>query len=146
MTETYRSHGELVDAIILAASASGLARLFKNQSGVARHHDKGTGKVHYTRYGVGPKGGGGHDLIGWRMDGRFVSIDAKIGRDVMSEDQLKWQRWVIAGGGISGEARSVDDAMNLITEGGKWPAGRSLMTHGSMRETIATRCGERTGD
>ena len=116
--ERYRRHGELVDAIIFAASESGLARLFKNHSGVAKYRNEKTGKVSHVPYGVGPKGGGGHDLIGWRMsDGKFVSIDAKVGRDELSDAQIKWGKWVMAGNGIAGEARSVEQAMEMIENG-----------------------------
>lgn len=132
--DRYRRHGELVDAIIFAASESGLARLFKNHSGVAKYRNEKTGRTSHVPYGVGPKGGGGGDLIGWRMgDGRFVSIDAKVGDDVMSDAQLKWARWVNEGGGLAGEARDVADAIHLITEGGTWPAERSATSHGSTR-------------
>lgn len=117
------THGELIDAIIQAVSDAGIARLFRNPSGRATH--KKNGKTWVVPYGVGPRGGGGHDLIGWRMDGRFLSFDAKVGRDFMSDDQLKWQRWVIAGGGIAGEVRSVQDALDMITEHGKWVAPKN---------------------
>lgn len=110
------NHGELIDAIIAEASARNCARLFRNASGLAKHRKDG--KTWVVPYGVGPKGGGGHDMIGWRMsDGKFVSIDAKVGNDKLSDDQKKWSRWVIAGGGIAGEARSVEQAMDLIENG-----------------------------
>lgn len=109
-------HGELIDAIIMAASDLNLARLYKNHSGIARH--KKGGREWVVEYGVGPKGGGGHDMIGWRMsDGKFISIDAKVGRDKLSAAQIKWMKWVLAGGGISGEARSVEQAMEMIRNG-----------------------------
>ena len=105
------THGELVDEI--RTGCADIACLFKNHSGVAKYVHKG--KRSSVRYGVGPDGGGGHDLIGWRIsDGKFVSIDAKVGRDKLSDDQKKWMRWVIAGGGLSGEARSVEDARRII--------------------------------
>lgn len=107
------THSELVEAILLAAPDAG-ARLFKNHSGVARY-STATGKRSTIKYGLGPVGGGGHDLIGWRVsDGRFISIDAKVGRDKLSDAQEKWMRWVIAGGGLSGAARSVDEAVAII--------------------------------
>lgn len=110
------NHGELVDAIILEASARNLARLFRNPSGVAKHRKDG--KTWVVPYGVGPRGGGGHDVIGWRMsDGKFISIDAKVGRDELSDAQIKWMKWVLAGKGIAGEARSVEQAMEMIENG-----------------------------
>ena len=112
------AHSDLIDAIILEASNRNIARLFKNHSGVATYIGKKTKKRSTVRYGVGPKEGGGHDLLGWRMrDGKFVSIDAKVGRDELSESQIKWGKWVRAGNGIAGEARSVEEAMEMIENG-----------------------------
>lgn len=105
---------ELTTAIMQAATEAG-ARLFRNNSGVAVH--RRDGRTYRTAYGVGPTGGGGGDLIGWSSDGRFVSIEIKVGKDRQTEAQKKWMRWVIAGGGLAGEARSVDDALKIIKGG-----------------------------
>lgn len=114
-------HSELIDAIIQEASDRNIARLFKNASGVAKFASVKAGKksVRVVRYGVGNlSNASGHDIMGWRMgDGRFISIDAKVGRDFMSDEQLRWMRWVIAGGGLSGEARTVEAAMQIILGG-----------------------------
>jgi hypothetical protein len=105
------THGELINEIITGTAH--IAALFRNPSGVAKHSKDG--KKWTVPYGVGPRGGGGHDLIGWRLsDARFVSIDAKVGRDRLSEAQIKWMRWVTAAGGLAGEARSVEDALAII--------------------------------
>lgn len=110
------THGELIDAIIQEASDRNIARLFRNPSGLAKHRKDG--KTWVVPYGVGPKGGGGHDVLGWRMcDGKFVSIDAKVGNDKLSAAQIKWGKWVLAGKGIAGEARTVEQAMELIENG-----------------------------
>ncbi len=112
------NHGELVDAAIQEASDRNIARLFKNHTGVARYRDKKTGKTSTVKYGVGPKEGGGYDLIGWRMsDGKFISLDAKVGRDKLSDEQEKWGKWVRHGHGIAGEFRTVEQAMELIENG-----------------------------
>lgn len=102
---------ELTQAIMQAASDNG-CRLFRNNSGVAVH--KKDGRTYRTAYGVGPQGGGGGDLIGWTATGRFASIEIKIGRDKQTEAQKKWERWVIAGGGVAGVARSVEDAIAIL--------------------------------
>lgn len=101
----------LTAAIIQAATDAG-GRLWRNNSGVATH--KKNGRVYRTAYGVGPPGGGGGDLLGWNSEGRFVSIEIKIGRDKQSDKQAKWERWVIAGGGLAGVARSVEDALKIM--------------------------------
>lgn len=109
-------HGELLDAAIKEASDRNIARLFRNPTGLAKH--KKGNKTWVVPYGVGPKGGGGHDLIGWRMsDGKFVSLDAKVGKDELSDNQIKWGNWVRHGGGIAGEFRTVKEAMELIANG-----------------------------
>lgn len=102
---------DLTDAILQAATDAG-CRLFKNHSGVAKF--RRSGKVYTVKYGVGPAEGGGGDLLGWTATGRFASIEIKVGRDVQSEAQKKWQRWVIAGGGVAGVARSVEDALDIL--------------------------------
>ena len=111
------THGDLVSLII--TECADIAILWDNPSGVAKH--KKDGRTWVVPYGVGPKSktdgkhGGGLDLIGIRRsDGRFVAIDAKIGRDRLSEAQLKFCRWVRMAGGIAGEARSVEEARALI--------------------------------
>lgn len=117
------THGELITAIIMEASNRNIARLFKNASGVAKFASmvKGKKNVRTVRYGVGnTKDASGHDIIGWRIpDGKFISIDAKVGADFMSDEQLTWMRWVISGGGLSGEARSVEQAMQIILGGSR---------------------------
>ena len=102
---------ELTEAIIIAVTCSG-GRAYRNNVGIATYNHGG--KVSKVRYGVGPVGGGGADLIGWTSDGRFLSIEIKVGRDKQSEAQKKWERWVNIGGGRAGVARSVDDAIAII--------------------------------
>jgi len=102
---------ELTEAIVLAASDAG-ARLFRNNTGSYLASYKG--KKRKIKYGVGPADGGGGDLIGWTASGRFASIEIKVGRDTQSEGQKKWERWVIAGGGVAGVARSVEDALKIL--------------------------------
>lgn len=105
---------ELTEAICLAASDVG-AMLCRNNTGVAKHVK--AGKTWHVRYGVGPVGGGGGDLIGLAADGIFVSIEVKVGRDTQSDDQAKWERWVKARNGRAGIARTVDDALSIIAGG-----------------------------
>ena len=105
---------ELTDAVMLAASDAG-HRLFRNNSGVAKHV-KG-GKTWHVRYGVGTTKGGGGDLIGWTRTGRFASLELKVGDDKRTIEQKTWHGWVIAGGGVSGEVRTVEDAMRILEAG-----------------------------
>lgn len=114
-----KTTSELTDAILIAANNIG-ARLFKNATGVAvyKKRDKsGRLRSYRVAYGVGPLGGGGGDLLGWCADGKFASIEIKLGRDTQTDAQRKWQRWVIEGGGRAGVARSVEDAIRILTCG-----------------------------
>jgi len=110
------NHGELIEEI--RTGCADIACLFKNHTGVAVYPPKKAGgKPSRVSYGVGPTKGGGHDLLGWRIsDGKFVSIDAKVGEDELSDLQIKWMGWVILGHGLSGEARSVEQARRIILE------------------------------
>lgn len=107
MTDTRK----LTEDIILAASEHG-ARLFRNNSGIATY--KRNGRVTRVRFGVGPVGGGGADLLGWTSDGRFLSIEIKAGKDRQTKQQKMWEAWVKSGGGRAGVARSVDDALVIM--------------------------------
>lgn len=99
---------ELTEAILIAASDAG-HRLFRNNSG--KFKDK---RGVWISFGVGPRGGGGGDLIGWTSSGRFASIEIKVGKDKPTDAQIMWQGWVIAGGGCAGVARSVEDALLIL--------------------------------
>lgn len=82
----------------------------RNNSGVA------TFKGRAVRFGVGPIGGGGGDIIGCASDGVFFSVEIKVGKDRSSDKQIKWERWVKKRGGRAGIARSVEEAV-MIAEG-----------------------------
>lgn len=106
---------ELTDAILLAASAAG-HRLFRNQSGVAVYTNPNTGKKARVPYGIGPHGGGGGDLIGICADGIFASVEVKAGLDQPTEAQLKWIAFVRKWNGRAGIARSVEDALAILSK------------------------------
>lgn len=102
---------QLTEDIIMAASERGHL-LVRNNSGVARF--KRNGKPYVVRYGVGPVGGGGGDLIGLTKDGIFLSIEVKFGKDRVTEKQKLWITWVTMRNGRAGVARSVDDAIKIM--------------------------------
>lgn len=103
---------DLTNAIILAASERGHL-LVRNNSGTAKAKNK-DGSIRYIRYGVGPNGGGGGDLIGLTSTGQFLSIEIKVGKDRQTDKQKLWQQWVTMRGGRSGVARSVEDAIEIM--------------------------------
>jgi len=70
---------------------------------------------------------GSADLIGWRtvtvtpeMVGQriavFLSIEVKTPTGRLRPEQQQWLEVVQAAGGIAGVARSVDDALRIVTE------------------------------
>lgn len=48
------------------------------------------------------------------LKGRFVAIDAKIGRDKLKSEQVNYANAVIRSGGIAFAAWSVDDVANRL--------------------------------
>jgi hypothetical protein len=105
---------ELTDAILLAASAAG-HRLFRNQQGIAIYANPKTGKKSRVPYGIGPNGGGGGDLVGICSDGIFGSVEVKAGLDQPTEAQLKWAAFVRKWNGRAGIARTVDEALAILS-------------------------------
>lgn len=106
---------ELTSAIIQAASDDGVL-LVRNNSGFA-FYKNGTA----VKFGVGTDEHGGGDLIGLapilitqemvgQTIGAFLSVEVKIGKDYQKKNQAKWHRWVTFRHGLSGIARSVEDA------------------------------------
>ena len=59
---------------------------------------------------------GALDLIGYTNRGRFLTIDAKVGKDKPRPDQIGFANAVKASGGIAGFAWSVKDFIDIMTE------------------------------
>jgi hypothetical protein len=108
---------------IRLACSNGPVRLFRNNIG--RLPDPRTGR--WVEFGVGGKGAG--DLLGWRrvtitpdMVGQqvavFTSIEVKTPTGRIRPEQQQWMDTVQAAGGIAGVARSVDDALRIVTAQG----------------------------
>jgi VRR-NUC domain-containing protein len=90
---------QLLDEILLGMSALG-GRGFRNNAGVAFHHN---GDV--VRYGVGMPGGS--DLIGWmplklgeRQLAIFTAVEAKTGRQKLTDHQARFLEVVREAGGL----------------------------------------------
>lgn len=110
-------------------------RLFRNDVGEAyqgkAYAYAGGGVVipepRRVTYGLAP---GSHDLIGWRtvevtpdMVGCqvavFVSVETKAGKGRLQTNQRLWMEAVEAAGGLTGVARSVKDARQIVAPDGK---------------------------
>jgi hypothetical protein len=91
-----------------------LIRLFLSEIGALSIHVETPGLL-YDKSGrpvkIGKKGR--LDICAC-VNGRFVSIDAKVGRDKLKPDQVKFADAVIAAGGLAFAAWSVDDVRDRL--------------------------------
>lgn len=92
-------------SILEAVNASGLAVLWRNNVGFDRDHR--------MRYGLCV---GSSDLIGLTANGRFVALEVKTDTGKPTREQKLYLSLVAKLGGIAQVVRSVEDAMNAITE------------------------------
>lgn len=99
------THGDLVNEILLEISPLGLA--WSNRTGAIKTEDR------FLRYGLV----GSSDILAC-IKGRFVAIEAKVGKDPQRKHQADFETAVVAAGGIYILARAVDTVRNiLILEG-----------------------------
>lgn len=96
------THSDLVNAILLEVSPLGLA--WNNNTGALKDAD---GRL--VRYGLA----GSSDVLAC-INGRFVGIEAKVGRDHQRQNQSDFATAVRAAGGVYILARSVDDVRNTL--------------------------------
>jgi hypothetical protein len=104
---------------IRLAISKGDTRVFRNNTGTLRDAN---GRP--VQFGLAK---GSADLIGWTtrtitpdMVGQrvavFTSIEVKTPTGRVSPEQRQWLEAVQAAGGIAGVARSVEDALRIVTE------------------------------
>jgi|SRR6185369_11938897 len=101
-----REHTELINQILVRLSQK-KCRAWKNTVGVFHLPN---GKP--IRIGVV----GSSDIFGIRWDGKFISIEVKIGNDVLKERQCAWRDMIRAFGGLWCEARCVDDVEQIFKD------------------------------
>ena len=58
-------------------------------------------------------GKGSPDLVGWNSQGLFSGVEIKR-KDRRSADQIRWDRWIKFGGGVSGVAHNVEEALQIL--------------------------------
>ncbi len=119
-----------LDKTIIKELSRGDARLFRNvvgmgwQGNVVRH-EGGVLVLANPRPIHAGLFNGSADLIGWQrriitpdMVGQafaqFASIEDKVGKGKLREDQKTWRDIVLRFGGIAGVARSVEDARAIL--------------------------------
>jgi hypothetical protein len=92
--------------ILIALNSRPDGRLFRNQVGVLHTIDGRT-----IRAGLCV---GSSDLIGW-YNGRFLAIEVKSDTGRTTTEQDAFLAAVRRGGGLAGVARSVDEALQIIS-------------------------------
>jgi hypothetical protein len=113
---------------IRIACSTGATRLFRNNTGTLKDQH---GRP--VQFGLCK---GSADLIGYRtvtitpdMVGQqvavFLSIEVKTPTGRIRPEQQQWLETIQAAGGIAGVARSVEDALRIVTEQGV--AGRHMV-------------------
>ena len=113
---------------IRIACSTGATRLFRNNTGTLKDQH---GRP--VQFGLCK---GSADLIGYRtvtitpdMVGQqvavFLSIEVKTPTGRIRPEQQQWLETIQAAGGIAGVARSVEDALRIVTEQGV--AGRRMV-------------------
>ncbi len=58
------------------------------------------------------------DLIVLRNDGWFCALEVKAGAGKLSEEQAEWGDWLSAGGASAAVVRSLEEAIEALTEFG----------------------------
>ncbi len=85
----------------------------------AGHHawrnNTGARKVRGQWVQWGAKGSGDVFVVA-QPNGRFLSIEAKVGRKKATENQEEWMAKVVEAGGVAGVARSFADVDELLAE------------------------------
>ena len=104
MSET----SSIVTPSIAAINATGLAFVFRCQSGLVRVR---RGWMHLSPAGT-------PDVVGWMLDGscRFIGIEAKVEGKKPSAEQDAIRRRILADGGVAGIAYSVGEALAIVRD------------------------------
>lgn len=58
---------------------------------------------------------GSSDLIGWTSTGKFLAIEVKFGKNILSTDQIKFLDAVNKSGGIGFVASSTTDVLDKLS-------------------------------
>lgn len=88
-------------------------KAWRNQTGALRAEGSGNARSRFVRFGEK----GSADIFAIAPpDGKFIGIEVKAGKDKMSEAQVQWHLEVRAMGGVTIEARSIDDVISYFQD------------------------------
>ncbi len=109
MTHLQPTHNELKVQIVELLTLRGWLA-WSNNTGAFPVED-GKHERRYVRFGRK----GSADIFAVRPgDGRFYSIEVKVGKDDLRDDQRQWMHDVRAHGGVAIVARNLQDAIDLV--------------------------------
>jgi hypothetical protein len=105
---------DTLEQIRLAVSAAGGVMVMRNNVGVSKNGKR------YIRYGLG---NGSSDLVCVVGPyGRFLGIEVKRPKgSKTSEDQNRWMKWIRLYGGVTGVAKNVAEALELVNQARRLP-------------------------
>jgi hypothetical protein len=103
------AHERLVDDLLLALSATGVCRVWRQPTGAAFRDDR------LVRYGTV----GSADISGVIRGGTRLEVEVKTGRGVQSKNQLAFEKMITAMGGLYIVARDVETVVNRVKESAK---------------------------
>lgn len=98
------SEQDIVRSIIEAVNASGLAQVWRCQSGRVRVR---RGWMHLAPAGT-------PDVVGWMRDGRFLGLEVKKPGEKPTELQEQRRQEIIADGGVAAVVRSVVETIDVL--------------------------------
>jgi len=101
-------HSDLIKKTLKEFSASGLATCFRIETGVARSLD-GSRIISFGSKGMS-------DIIGITSNGLFISIEIKIGRDDLREDQINFKNMIQKNKGLHYVIRNEQDLSSAISD------------------------------
>lgn len=108
MKGSLREHQELVDAILLALSATRKCRAWKQVNGLFRAFDD---PEQVIRVGLV----GSADVTGFRFgDGKRFELEAKTGEATQTKEQKNFQKVVLAGNAIYAVCRTTEEALGAV--------------------------------
>jgi hypothetical protein len=122
-TGSLAEHNNVVNKTILRISQSGLARVWRNETGKAiklsyvKAIQKGELDLQDIMRGCFSFGlNGSADILGICINGKFLAIEIKTGNAKQSKDQKAFQKMVQRFNGIYILARDPDQALSILNQ------------------------------
>lgn len=100
------SHTNLLKLVLLELSHARVATAWQNDTGTARSFDN----QRVVKFGLK----GSSDIIGITVDGHFLAIEIKIGKDFLKPEQIAFKFMVEKNNGLHFVIRNEDQIKEMI--------------------------------